>query len=451
MILLWTFAVKGGAGAGIEKPQAYPTPRQEKKMRRRIGRAIVLCLALLVGCTGGGKRPGTIEFWTLQLSPTFDPFIRGMIAEFEAAHPGVKIRWVDLPFEGITQKLLSTVAAGEPPDIVNLPADYVRKYAGLGVLRPLGGLISDSVVQLHLAESVRPLRVEGDLFGVPWYLATKVMIVDTAALRRGGFRGPPPATYKDLIRFSREYFRRTGKPAFSVNLAADSYMLEILVSEGVVLLDEAGRRATFSSPQGVSVLQEWVDLFREGALPRESILTGHRGGLDLYQSGGIAMFIGAPQFLRIVRENSPGIYASTDVAPVPVGRAGLTELDVMALGVSQECRMPAEAAAFIEFLTDGRQQLKFSKLVPIFPSRIEALNDPFFLDSTGKLEGKGRAIGARQLPRGVVMKPVVGDSHRLVETFKEGMLKAFLGNITPAAALADTKRRWDALLLEAPH
>jgi hypothetical protein len=77
-------------------------------------------------------------------------------------------------------------------------------------------------------------------------------------------------------------------------------------------------------------------------MPRQSISQGHRGGLQLFQSGTIAMFIGGPQYLMQIEENAPSIYRSTDVAPAPVtGEAGKMALAVMALAVTTT---PAERA-----------------------------------------------------------------------------------------------------------
>ena len=54
-----------------------------------------LLAALLGGCSPGPK-PNELQFWTIQLSPKFDPLIRSMLAEWEEQNPGVNVRWTDL-------------------------------------------------------------------------------------------------------------------------------------------------------------------------------------------------------------------------------------------------------------------------------------------------------------------------------------------------------------------
>ena len=102
---------------------------------------VALVLAALAGCGPDKRDPQTIEFWTLQLSPTFDDYINGLVRSYEAAHPGVTVRWVDVPYEGITQKFLNAIAAGQAPAATTLR---------------IGGMVErDSVVRLPDGLSVR--------------------------------------------------------------------------------------------------------------------------------------------------------------------------------------------------------------------------------------------------------------------------------------------------------
>ena len=88
--------------------------------------AMLLLLGISVGFISGGacgdrgdsdgvKR---LEFWTLALSP-FEGYIRERIGAFEAANPGVKVIWNDVPFEAMDRKLLAAASAGRAPDVVN--------------------------------------------------------------------------------------------------------------------------------------------------------------------------------------------------------------------------------------------------------------------------------------------------------------------------------------------
>ena len=415
---------------------------------RRITWGIALVL-LVSGCGRPARDPATVEFWTIQLSPTFDPFITSLIREFEAAHPGTHVRWVDVPFDGITQKFLSALASGNSPDVVNLPGDYVRKYVTLEAAAPLDALLPDSVRKSYLPSALASLVVDGSLYGIPWYLATKIMIYDRERLRAAGFGADAgPATFDSLLAFGREYYRRTGTYGFFYNLVVDSYLYQVLESEGVPVLSPDGRHAAFNSAAGKRVIQRWVDTFREGVLPRECLFEGHQGGIATYQSGTVAMFVGAPQFLRIVRENAPAIYARSGVAPSVAGVAGKTELDVMALLVSARSLNRPLAVEFASWVTNRENQLRFCRLVPIFPSIRSALDDPFFRTEDSTVESRARLVASVQIRTAEVLKPSLREYQRLNNVFKDQLMRAFLGTATVSDALDAAAAQWDKFLQE---
>jgi len=409
----------------------------------------LLGVLLILSCRPESRGDATIEFWTLQLSPAFDGYVKGVIEAFESRHPGVAVRWMDVPFEGITQKYLSAIASGNAPDVINLPGDYVRKYAKLEALTEVDSLVPDSIWHSYLPASMKSLTVGERIYGVPWYLATKIMIFDRQKIAVAGFNPDSiPRTFDELLRFAESYHRRTGSFAFFYNLVVDSYLYQVLVSEGVPLISSDGRAASFASPEGIRVLQRWAEVFRSGAMPRECLFEGHQGGIATFQSGTVALFVGAPQFLRIIRENAPNIYARTGVAPSVAGRTGKTELDVMCLVLSSQCRNPRLAAEFSTFVTNAENQLRFSHLVPVFPSVRSAFNDPFFRQEDGTLESRARTIGARQIAHSEVLKPSLNEYQRLNNIFKDEMLRAFLGRASVSDALRAAERQWTKILQE---
>jgi len=183
-------------------------------------------------------------------------------------------------------------------------------------------------------------------------------------------------------------------------------------------------------------------------MPRESISQGHRAALRLYQSGTIAMFIGGPQYLRIINENAPNIYRTTDVRPAITGATGKKALAAMSLVVSSLSVNPTKAAEFAAFVTNAENQLAFSRMVPIFPSVESALDDPYFTENDGSVEGRARTLAAAQLPESEVLKPSLRNYNRLQEAFKAHILKAFLGTLTVEDALGRAEQDWNMILAE---
>jgi len=57
-----------------------------------------------------------IVFWTLQMAD-FTPYMNGVISEFEAAYPTIKIKWVDVPFSEGEKRTLAAILSDNPPDL----------------------------------------------------------------------------------------------------------------------------------------------------------------------------------------------------------------------------------------------------------------------------------------------------------------------------------------------
>src|SRR5690606_26907462 len=123
--------------------------RQKRRginMNRLIPRLalILTLLATLAGCGGkdqsaDGNGPIEISFLTQQLSPTFTEYIEGLVAEFEASHPGVKVKWLDYPYDGYETKIITSYMANQSPDVINLGSESIPEFAGRGYLLPLNG------------------------------------------------------------------------------------------------------------------------------------------------------------------------------------------------------------------------------------------------------------------------------------------------------------------------
>lgn len=77
-----------------------------------------------------------VVFWTLQMND-FAPYINGVIKEFEAENPNIKIKWVDVPFSEEKKRTLASVLSDNPPDLVNLNPDFSSTLAHKGALQEI--------------------------------------------------------------------------------------------------------------------------------------------------------------------------------------------------------------------------------------------------------------------------------------------------------------------------
>ncbi len=77
-------------------------------------------------------------------SPQRTETLKGMIAKFEAANPGVKVEIISLPWGQAFEKFATMVSAGRSPDVVEMPDRWLALYANNGHARETSSPTSPS-------------------------------------------------------------------------------------------------------------------------------------------------------------------------------------------------------------------------------------------------------------------------------------------------------------------
>lgn len=387
----------------------------------------------------------TIEFWTMQLQPKFTDYFQSLIANFETENPGIKVKWVDVPWAAMENKILTSVTANTPPDVVNLNPVFASQLAGRNAWLDLDTKISDAERSSYLPNIWQASTLNGKSFGIPWYLTTRLTIYNRDLLQAAGIN-KVPSTYAELADVAQKIKEQTGKYAFFVTFAPQDSgeVLESLVQMGVTLVDQEGK-AAFNSPQGKAAFQYWVNLYQQGLLPREALTQGHRHGIDLYQSGETAFLASGPEFLNTIARNAPQVAQASAIAPQITGDTGKKNVAVMNVVVPRVSQHPDAAVKFALFLTNDENQLAFAKEANVLPSTKQALADSYFqnVPDTASTVERSRVISAKQLQQAEILTPTLRDSKRLQKAIYENLQAAMLGQKTVDQAVEDAAQEWN--------
>lgn len=416
----------------------------------RLGLGLTLTSLLLVLACGSPRTirdETTVEFWTMQLQPTFNDYFDDVIEAFEADNPELEVRWIDVPWSAMKARILTSVSARTAPDLVNLNPNFAALLAGRGAWLNLDESISEEVRSQYLENIWDASRFEGQSFGIPWYLTTRITIYNEALLAEAGIE-TPPQTYEELATMAQQVREETGKYAFFVTFAANDSgeVLESLVQMGVQLLNDDGT-AAFNSPEGVAAFNYWRRLYQEGWLPREVLTQGHQRAIELYQSGELALVATGPQFFQTISNNAPDIAAVSRAAPQITGETGKISVAVMNVLIPRDTVNPEGAIALALFLTNSDNQLAFSQAANTLPSTRETLNHAYFQELGPNAEpvDQARVISAEQLKRAEVLVPPQSNVNDLQEILYDNLQAVLLGQKTTEAALADAEQDWKAI------
>lgn len=456
---------------------ADPFAARWRRRLRWLGLVLVGLLLSWAIASCGGPAPqadasgdrAEIEFWTMQLQPKFTDYFNEAIANFEAQHPDLAVRWTDVPWAAMESKILTAVSAGTAPDVVNLNPNFASQLAARDAWLTLDDRISADVRDRYLPEIWAANQLNGTTFGVPWYLTTRVSLYNRDLLAAAGLDAPP-ATYAELADAARAIREETGKYAFFTPVLPDdsAELLESFVQMGVTLLDEEGN-AAFDSPEGRAAFQYWVDLYRDGLLPRDVLTQGHRRAIELYQAGETAILASGAEFLSEIATNAPTVAAASAAAPQITGDTGKVGVAVMNLAVPRSSDRPDDALEFALFLTNDENQLAFARAANVLPSTQQALADlsaslaaetaaaPKAADAEAGAGGEGdgaevnveaalaqaRRVAAEQLPSAEVLLPAREGLKDLQRILYDNLQAAMLGEVDADAAIADAVAEWN--------
>ena len=416
--------------------------------------AIMLLLSLAIflalgGCRGQKKNP-ELQLWTIQLSPKFDPLIKAMLLDWETKHPGVKVRWTDLPFGSVERKVLAAVFARTAPDVVNLNPLFAANLASKGGLLPLQDRLGPAKAT-YLPQILRAGEQQGELYALPWYLTARITLANRQLLQQAGYN-KPPRRWEEVPAYAERIKQRTGKYALFVTVVPDgsAELLESMVQMGVELVDSR-HRARFNSGPGRRAFALWTDLYRRGLLPREVVSQGFQRAIELYQSGELAQVASGAEFLNTIQTNAPRVAAATEPFPPLVGADGAANVAVMNLAVSRQTSRPKQAVDLALFLTNPANQLRFARAARVLPSSqpaLKAIEAELALASRkgvkADLVQRARLLSAQTLSHAKVLVPADPGVKRLQAIIYGQLQRAMLGELSSAAALAAAEKEWNA-------
>ncbi|MER5932507.1 sugar ABC transporter substrate-binding protein [Streptomyces sp. NPDC002054] len=348
-----------------------------------------------------GKVAGEITFRTLQLKPAFTGYVQGVIDAFEQKYPQVKVRWEDVPGDGYNEKLVADAQAGALPDVVNLSTDSFQLLGDRGMLADVARL-DGALARDYVPGAWEQFRLPGKGAGVyayPWYVTPEILTYNKDLFRKAGLdAGKPPTSVDEFFDYAEQIARESGG-RFSAFMADPKGRLPgDWQKMGIPILNERQDAFTFDTDRAVAWVERMKKLYAMGAMPKES-LTKADDVNQLYGSGKIVFGPGSPGFVKDIKRNAPQVYDRTQVAGAVTGTLGHIGIYAQCLGIRKDTKHLDAATEFAKWVTNGPNQVAFSKQATIYPSNAAGLADPYFADRGDGTDAEtlARAIGAEQL------------------------------------------------------
>lgn len=412
----------------------------------------------IAGCNpSSSNNSDNLEFWTMQLKPNFTNYFTDLNTTFETQNQPVKLRWIDIPWEAMENKILTAISAKTAPDVVNLNPKFASQLAVRNAWLDLSQVIPPQVQASYLPKIWQASTMEvcqenncrEQTFGIPWYLTTTITIYNQKLLNTAGI-SQPPKTYQELAEVARIIKEKTGKYAFFITFVSNDSgdVLESLVKMGVNLLDESGK-AAFNTAEGRAAFQYWVDLYQQQLLPPEVLTQGHRYGIELYQMGETALLASGAEFIDSINNNAPSIAEVSQIAPQISGTTARKSVAVMNLVIPRDTDQADQALKYALFVTNTQNQLAFAQESNVLPSTTEAVEqyiEQIEQQGATDLKTEAKKVSAAQLEDTEILIPVRKDIQLLQKVIYENLQAAMLKEKTVAQAVEAAAVEWNQQL-----
>jgi multiple sugar transport system substrate-binding protein len=401
----------------------------------------IAAVVLLGGCAAPAQHGTTLKFWTIGRE---GEAVTHLLPAFEAANPGIHVRVQQIPLTAAHEKLLTAYAGDTLPDVTQIGNTWIAEFAELHALEPLQPRVAASrVIDPHdyFENAWAPNVIDGTLYGIPWYVDTRLLFYRADLLRAAGFDAPPRdwaawQAQMDAIR------RQSHDQRWGALLPTNEYdqLLALALQQNVPLLRDGGRYGNFQSAGFKRALAFYVGLFKRGDVPPWTNVQVSNPW-QAFARGDFVFYLSGPWNIGEFRQRIPAARQSdwsTAQLPGPDGPGDSVSYG-SSLVILQHSKHKDAAWKLIEYLSQPAVQVRFYQLLGDLPARRSAWESPVLKDDPKLHAFRAQLEHMRPAPR-------VPEWEQIVTMMQEVAARAVAGQLTVDQAAADMDAQADAIL-----
>lgn len=247
--------------------------------RRRLGAlAAIAAVGFLGGCAVGTGGAGGDDDAQYDAGATLEGELSVMgfsgvdevatsrmdLAERELGD-GVELRLIEGELD--LQQFLSTVATGDPPDLVYANRDQIGSLAARDAILPLDRCIEGEGIDtsMYVESALAQVTLDGTVYGIPEFNVVQLTMANADLLDAAGLSiEDVNGSDRDAMSAANEALMRRGGTGLEV-IGIDSKLPEFFPlwakAAGVDLLSEDGREANLDDPEAVRALEWAVSIY----------------------------------------------------------------------------------------------------------------------------------------------------------------------------------------------
>lgn len=317
----------------------------------------------------------TLEFWEQTVG---EELMRTLLDKFERQNPGLRVRFQQLSSDYGLDKVITSIAADNAPDLVDLGTDTVPQFSSSGVLADITEEVAPFKDQFLLWD---PVTYKGRVYGVPWLAGTRILFYNRELFARAGLNPErPPQTWRQLYEASKAV-AALGPEIYGIGLhASEQYspwqeFLPFVWGNGGDVLNKEWTHSTLNEPAVIEALEFYQSL-------KPFALIQHQEQVNqLFAEGRIGIQISGSWNFSGIPHINPTLNYGIGLLPkpsndkgTPAGFAGGQMLVIMNSSKHKEA-----ALKLARFLASEEQAMAIVETQRnIMPTAIAAMKHPYY-------------------------------------------------------------------------
>jgi multiple sugar transport system substrate-binding protein len=340
---------------------------------------LLVTFVTITSCSKDSDEIKTIKFWAMGSEAEQ---VSKILPEFEKKYPSIKVKVQQIPWTAAQEKLITAFASDNTPDICQLGNTWIPQFASLNAIISLDKFIAKS-------EIVKPVNffsgiwetniIDNKVYGIPWYVDTRLMFYRKDVFERAGFKDPPKnwdELYTLCVRIKETQKTKDRFPIFIPTNEWNSFIIFGLQA-GAELLKDENTRGNFSSKEFKEAFDYLIRFHKENLTP-----FGMMQVTNVYQAMAeeyISIYFSGPWNIPEFKKWMTGELADKwATAPMPGylnEYPGVSLAGGSSLVIFKDSRYKDEVWKLIEFLSEPEIQLKVYKVTNNLPSVIQVWQD----------------------------------------------------------------------------
>lgn len=253
---------------------------------------------------------GKLTYWwvgTNQSSPDIDKkFEKEFFDAFAKTYPNIELVKQNLDYNQMLDKVRTAAIGNAAPMVARMPILWGVEFASKGQLQEFGPSDVGYPDDEYWPGAMKSVTWKDKTYGVPTNNETMALIWNSQIFKDAGLDPEsPPATWDDLVQYSKQIKDKTGKNGYGLVARANAgntpfrFMPEAWAMGGGVF-DEAEAHPTYekiyiNNDGTKAALQQAYDMYvRDKSVPTSALTNTQTENEDPFLAGNLAMMISHP-------------------------------------------------------------------------------------------------------------------------------------------------------------